>query len=44
MSQQPLHLVALPNLSTATDQEIAEFAAKVWEKFSTMSPVASPPE
>ena len=41
MSQQPLHLVALPNLSTATDEEIAEFAASVWEKFSTISPSVS---
>jgi hypothetical protein len=36
--------VALPNLSTASDQEIEEFAARVWEKFSTVSPVESPPK
>ena len=44
MSEQPLHVVALPNPSTATDDEIAEFVARVWEKFSTMSPLASPPK
>ena len=41
MSEQPLYVVARPNLSTATDEEIAEFAASVWEKFSTISPSVS---
>jgi hypothetical protein len=42
MTEQSLHVVALPNLSTATDDEIKEFATRIWEKFSTVSPVVSP--
>ena len=42
MPEQPLQVAALPNLSTATDEEIEEFAAKIWGKFTAASPFGSP--